>query len=40
MRFDGQRPGVRSAPPLLGEHTAAVLSELGIEVDVLGGTAR
>ena len=27
--LDGQRPGVRLPPPRLGEHTAALLAELG-----------
>lgn len=31
MRFDGVRPPVRSAAPLLGEHTDRVLAELGQE---------
>jgi crotonobetainyl-CoA:carnitine CoA-transferase CaiB-like acyl-CoA transferase len=30
---DGQRPGTTSAPPVLGEHTEAVLSELGFGAD-------
>jgi formyl-CoA transferase len=39
VRFDGERPAPRSAPPLLGEHTRAVLREfLGLadpEIDAL-----
>ncbi len=29
LRMDGQRLGVRSSPPQRGEHTAALLQELG-----------
>lgn len=29
LRLDGQRPALRTPPPALGEHTAAVLAELG-----------
>ncbi len=28
LRYDGERPGLRSLPPALGEHTRAVLAEL------------
>lgn len=29
LTLDGERPGVRSAPPAIGEHTDALLAELG-----------
>ena len=32
VRIDGQRQAIGSAPPSLGEHTAAVLKELGVTV--------
>jgi crotonobetainyl-CoA:carnitine CoA-transferase CaiB-like acyl-CoA transferase len=33
IRWDGRRPGVRRVPPLLGEHTADVLTWLGYTLD-------
>jgi crotonobetainyl-CoA:carnitine CoA-transferase CaiB-like acyl-CoA transferase len=40
-RVNGERPRVRRAPPLLGEHTAEVLQALGLDADqikeVVGG---
>jgi crotonobetainyl-CoA:carnitine CoA-transferase CaiB-like acyl-CoA transferase len=30
FRLDGERPRVRRAPPLLGQHTVEVLSALGL----------
>jgi len=32
-RLDGERPRVRRAPPLLGEHTAQVLTALGLSAE-------
>jgi crotonobetainyl-CoA:carnitine CoA-transferase CaiB-like acyl-CoA transferase len=33
--FDGQRPGTMTPPPVVGEHTEAILSELGQSVDAI-----
>ena len=33
IRLDGQSPPLRGMPPLLGEHTDAVLTELGLSPD-------
>ena len=33
LRWDRQRPGVRRVPPLLGEHSADVLTWLGYTLD-------
>lgn len=36
-RLDGDRPRVRRAPPLLGEHTEQVLTDLGLSADLVRG---
>ena len=35
MEFDGHRPGTRRPPPSLGQHTAEICAELGIDNDQL-----
>jgi crotonobetainyl-CoA:carnitine CoA-transferase CaiB-like acyl-CoA transferase len=35
ITLDGQRPGVRASAPQLGEHTAALLSELGYDATAI-----
>ena len=35
MTFDGAYPALRSAPPDLGEDTAAVLADLGYDDDTV-----
>jgi crotonobetainyl-CoA:carnitine CoA-transferase CaiB-like acyl-CoA transferase len=40
VRWDGERPGVARVPPLLGEHTAEVLGELGYDAAAIQDLAR
>ena len=44
LRIDGERPRIRHAPPLLGQHTDEVLHQLGLDDDqvreVIGGDRR
>ena len=40
IRWDGERPGITRVPPLLGEHTAEVLAELGFEPAAIEDLAR
>ena len=37
LTLDGKRPGVRRNPPRLGEHSQALLSELGYDADAIRG---
>ena len=37
IRWDGERPGIARVPPLLGEHTAEVLAELGYDDSAIKG---
>ena len=40
IRWDGERAGVTRVPPLLGEHTAEVLAELGYDAATIQELAR
>jgi crotonobetainyl-CoA:carnitine CoA-transferase CaiB-like acyl-CoA transferase len=40
IRLDRQTPPLRAAPPLLGEHTDAVLGQLGLTADEIGQLRR
>ena len=40
IRWNGERPGVTRVPPLLGEHTAEVLAELGYDAAAIQDLAR
>jgi crotonobetainyl-CoA:carnitine CoA-transferase CaiB-like acyl-CoA transferase len=40
FRFDGTRPRVHDAPPLLGQHTAEVLEALGLSPDQIEEVTR
>ena len=35
IKWDGERPPVTRVPPLLGEHSAEVLAELGYDQDTI-----
>ncbi len=40
IRWNGERPGVSRVPPLLGEHTAEVMGELGYDAATINELAR
>ena len=40
IRWDGERPPITRVPPLLGEHTAEVLAELGFAPDAIEDLTR
>lgn len=40
ITWDGERPGVRRVPPLLGEHTTDVLEELGFSAEEIARLER
>ena len=40
IRWDGERPPITRVPPLLGEHTAEVLAELGFAPAAIEDLAR
>ena len=40
LTLDGHRPGVRLNPPLLGEHTHALLGELGYSAEAIAALVR
>jgi len=35
VKWDGERPAPTRVPPLLGEHTAEVLTDLGYDADAI-----
>jgi crotonobetainyl-CoA:carnitine CoA-transferase CaiB-like acyl-CoA transferase len=40
IRWDGERSPVTRVPPLLGEHTAEILAELGYDAATIQDLAR